>query len=231
MHRSGSIRARVVGRLPSMFLALLLLDAPPLAAQQPIHKWIDKDGRTHFGDRPPEGVLTEPLEVAHPPVPTAPQPAAGTPVEATAPDNPPPGPAVPDTRGPEAQARNARELQQECRAARRALEVLAQRMPVYRDAGGTLRAKWRGDTYRGERRYLDDNARAIEQDRTLQSIAGSCANPQSQREQQVAHDEFVREEYCARARVVLADMQRESAHTTRSDLEKQQARVAELCGH
>jgi hypothetical protein len=41
-------------------LALLLLAAAAAHAQQ-LYRWVDKDGKVHYGDKPPAGVAAKPV--------------------------------------------------------------------------------------------------------------------------------------------------------------------------
>ena len=45
------------------------------AASQPIYKWVDANGRTHYGEKPPEGVKATPVAAPTPPSSSAPAPA------------------------------------------------------------------------------------------------------------------------------------------------------------
>lgn len=46
-------------------LLLLLLFGPlaSLAQQEPVYKWTDAEGRTHYGNQPPPGVTAEPAQI------------------------------------------------------------------------------------------------------------------------------------------------------------------------
>lgn len=55
------------GTLAALALALVL----PAFAAQTIYKWVDEDGTVHYGERPPEGVAAEPVNVRSPRVGTS----------------------------------------------------------------------------------------------------------------------------------------------------------------
>ncbi|MDI9246436.1 DUF4124 domain-containing protein [Marinobacter sp. CHS3-4] len=51
-----------------MVRVVLLLCLLPLPVFGGVYKWVDADGRTHFGDRPPEQVSAQPVTVEPPPI-------------------------------------------------------------------------------------------------------------------------------------------------------------------
>lgn len=138
-------------------LVLALVVAP--AAAEGVYKWVDAQGRTHFGSRPPPGQKTEEL--------------GGS---ASAPE------AVPAQGGrswqeqlelsnqrrqlarekEQATAKSEQEGRQRCLAARNALDSL--------DSGGAryyLNAQ-------GERQYIDDAQRQAARDQAAQRVATYC---------------------------------------------------------
>lgn len=52
----------------NVFLLLLCLLATPVAALAGTYRWVDENGQTHFGDRPPAGAASDEVSVAPPPV-------------------------------------------------------------------------------------------------------------------------------------------------------------------
>jgi hypothetical protein len=66
-----------------------------------------------------------------------------------------------------------------CADARRQLAVLHAELPVYRDAEGAFRNAWRGDLYRGERRYLEPEERAAAITATRRQVLDACSDPRA----------------------------------------------------
>lgn len=52
----------------SVFLLLLCLLATPVAALAGTYRWVDENGQTHFGDRPPAGAVSDEVKVTPAPV-------------------------------------------------------------------------------------------------------------------------------------------------------------------
>jgi hypothetical protein len=206
-------------------LATLLVPASvPAGAAEPIHKWVDANGKVHFGDRPPEGVATEKVDVKDTNVQEsvhlqAPPPSGDTAASA---------PGGPFLSRDEEEAR-AREFAENCAAARRDVAVLTQRMPVYRAEDGSLQAAWENDTYRGARRYIEEPERAAELQRADDAIDTWCEQPGSGAAQAEATDAMLQEEFCEAARAQLANIQADKRRT-RDAIESQQREVDRHCG-
>lgn len=64
-----------------------------------------------------------------------------------------------------------------CADARRRFSVLHAAMPVYQDRQGAFRNAWRGDSYRGERRYLDAEARSRAIGQARRDVLAQCSDP------------------------------------------------------
>lgn len=52
----------------NVFLLLLCLLATPVAALAGTYRWVDENGQTHFGDRPPAGAVSDEVKVTPAPV-------------------------------------------------------------------------------------------------------------------------------------------------------------------
>jgi hypothetical protein len=50
-------------RYCKLLLPLLLGPLTGLAQQEPVYKWTDAEGRTHYGNQPPPGVTAEPAQI------------------------------------------------------------------------------------------------------------------------------------------------------------------------
>lgn len=80
-----------------------------------------------------------------------------------------------------------------CADARQQLAVLYAELPVYQEQGGAFRTAWRGDTYRGERRYLaaDERQTAIAAVRT--EVLTSCSDPQAFQSEEAAFKDALKD--------------------------------------
>lgn len=110
------------GSIPLGRIACILaLASMALPAMAQVYKWVDQDGRVHFGDNPPRGVKADAVPIR--PGPPSPAPASGappvespaaapaTPAAGAAPAaSPPPAPAQPAAPPP---PRNAAEAAKE----------------------------------------------------------------------------------------------------------------------
>lgn len=126
--------------------ALVFLAAPAHAAK--VYKWVDGQGRVHYGSQPP--LQAEPTEMdlrfigpAGPPPAPAGQPAADAPEQAEAESAP--------AEAPETQAQSAEFLREQCDRGRQRLKVLREGGPAqrYRKADGTV-FRFSGDDYAKE---------------------------------------------------------------------------------
>ena len=147
------------------FLAILAALALPAAAQ--VYKWVDEQGRTHYGEKPPEGVKATEM--------------GATPSSPAAPTAPAAPAAQPDWKQKELESKRQRiererkegaESQQakrrdavraqECAEAKRHLARLEEQIPVYQRNSA------------GERVYIEDKDRpaAIAAEKRL--VAENC---------------------------------------------------------
>ncbi len=191
-------------------LAVILL-APWLLGTT--YKWVDPQGQVHFTDTPPPaGTAYEVIAAPHlPPAPAAPAPAASQPVAATAAESPPP--TIADTAA--ASRDDAR-----CVDALFQLQVLAGDWKVYKPGPAD------------DRIYLHDRDRPSEIDRLTRERDANCSDEPDQltSQQRRARELFQSlSPDCREAREKLRNMQRPTARSAPSDIEKQQAYLAEHC--
>lgn len=142
----------------------------PTAAEagpaQAYYRWLDREGHIQYTDFEPVGVPSELI-------PLSPEPSAeDAPMLSSAGEE-----WQPDPFNDQDQQILPIEHIGPCADARRRLSVLHAAMPVYQDREGAYRNAWRGDSYRGERRYLDaeDRTRAIVQARA--AVLDQCSDP------------------------------------------------------
>jgi len=145
------------------FVAMVLAFSGAALSQQ--YKWVDKDGRTRYGDVPPPGVKATRLK--GPPAASAP-------------------PAAPGAKGPLSAAEKDAEFrkrQQEAQKAREKQELAAQDAQARREncarAQEYVRTIESGQRIsrtdnQGERYYLDDAQRAQELAKARQAAQQSC---------------------------------------------------------
>lgn len=138
-------------------VALALIAAP--AGAEGVYKWVDAQGRTHFGGTPPPGQKTEPLHNQTATPQAAPAQGGRSWQEQL---------DLSNQRRQQAQekeqasAKAEQENQQRCLAARRSLDSL--------QGGG---ARYRIND-QGERDYLDDSQRQAALDTASQRVATYC---------------------------------------------------------
>jgi len=203
------------GRWALKFAAILL--TPLLLGVT--YKWVDPQGQVHFTDSPPPaGTAYEVIATPHSPAvtpsaPTTHQPALAVPevVPATAAESPPR--VVADTAG-------ATPDDLRCVDALFQLEVLAGDWKVYKPGPGN------------DRTYLDDRDRPAEIERLSGERDASCsAVPEVLASQKQRASELFEalSPGCREAREKLQNLQRPTAHSAPSDIEKQKAYVAAHC--
>jgi hypothetical protein len=167
----------------------------------------------HFTDTPPPaGTAYELIATPYsPPAPAASAPAADRPAAATAVESPPP--TVADTTGaPPDDARCVDALFQ--------LQVLAGDWKVYRPGPGD------------DRTYLHDRDRPAEIERLARQRDADCSDdPERRASQQRRARELFQSltPDCREAREKLQNLQRPTARSAPSDIEKQQAYLDEHC--
>lgn len=141
-----------------LLLLLLALMAGPAAAEG-VYKWVDAQGRTHFGSRPPPGQKTEELNSPASTPEAAPAQGGHSWQEQLELSNQRRQQA---REKEQATAKTDQENQQRCLAARSALDSL--------ERGGAryyLNAQ-------GEREYIDDAQRQSARDLAAQRVATYC---------------------------------------------------------
>lgn len=144
--------------LSSIFpIALALLAGP--AGAEGVYKWVDAQGRTHFGSAPPPGQKTERLNSQTATPEAAPAQGNRSWQEQLDLSNQRRQQA---REKEQASAKSEQENQQRCLAARRLLDSL--------QGGG---ARYRVND-QGERDYLDDNQRQAALDSASQRVATYC---------------------------------------------------------
>ena len=160
--------------LVSLVLALAASSfAPPSLAQQ--YKWVDKDGRTQYGDTPPAGVKATPLRRPSGPA-SAPAPegkAAAKDAKAAK------GPLTPaeqeaEFRKRQTEAQKSREKDDKAsqeQEAKRANCSSAQEQLRMLESGQRIS---RTDA-KGERYYVDDDQRAADLGRARKSVSDWCS--------------------------------------------------------
>lgn len=203
------------GRWALKFAAILL--TPLLLGVT--YKWVDPQGQVHFTDSPPpagtayEVIATPRSPAVTPSVPPTHQPALAVPevVPATAAESPPR--EVADTAG--ATPDDAR-----CVDALFQLEVLAGDWKVYKPGHGN------------DRTYLNDRDRPAEIARLSSERDANCSDEPGvlASQKQRASELFeALSPGCREAREKLQNLQRPTAHSAPSDIEKQQAYIAAHC--
>lgn len=123
-------------------LAVCVLMLTPAALAQ-VYKWVDRDGKTHYGEKPPDGVKA--TEVGVPPPGPASAPDAWKQREIESRQR-----RIERERGDDAaraEERDSAVRQQRCNQARKALGMLKESIRVF------------SRNEKGERVYLEDNDR------------------------------------------------------------------------
>jgi hypothetical protein len=204
-------RNRWTLRLAAVLLAPLLLGAT--------YKWVDAQGQVHFTDSPPpagtayEIVAMPRPPAASPPAPSAAEPAPATPKASPAAAAEPPPPDVASAAG--ASPDDAR-----CVDALFQLEVLAGDWKVYKPGSGD------------DRTYLNDRDRPAEVKRLSAERDANCSKEPGvlASQKRRASDLFqAMSPDCREAREKLQNLQRPTAHSAPSDIEKQRAYIAAHC--
>lgn len=78
-----------------------------------------------------------------------------------------------------------------CADARRQLGILYSTLPVYTDQSGEYRNAWRGDSYKGERVYLDAEARTDAVTEVRSDVLEHCSDPEAFAREEAAYREKV----------------------------------------
>jgi len=176
------------------------------------YKWVDARGQVHFSDTPPPPGTAYGLVAAPHPVPAPPEPFVAPAAAAE------PAPAVPAQRGPPP-AHGTRD-DTRCVDALFQLQVLQGDWKVYMAGPGD------------ERKYLDDRDRPAEIERLASERDAACSDdPRELAAQQGRAGELFQamSPDCLEAREKLRNLQRPTAKSAPSDIEKQQAWIAAQC--
>jgi hypothetical protein len=138
-------------------LAFILIVAP--AAAEGVYKWVDAEGRTHFGSRPPVGQKTEAISSRSAAPDAAPAQGNRSWQEQLDLSNQ----RRQQARDKEqAAAKSDQDNQQRCLAARSALDTLDRERPIYRVNS------------QGEREYMEDGQRQAVREAATQRVATYC---------------------------------------------------------
>jgi hypothetical protein len=155
---------------PAAFAAEAMLSAGP-ATDVPegpavaYYRWIDSQGRVQYTDFEPVGVPAQRI-------PLAPPASDDAPAIASAGADWQPDPFYDQ----DAQILPIGHIGP-CADARQQLAVLYASVPVYRDDRGQYRTAWRGDTYRGDRDWLDADDRTSAITRARDAVLAHCSDP------------------------------------------------------
>lgn len=153
---------RIATLYMAVLMATLLLPATDAIASDSVYRWVDEDGNVHFGDRPPEQVDAEKINVQTSPG-SAGQPTADTTSEKT-----PPQPSYAQKQREErAQKRreNAEKQQSIAKGCEQRLATKAQLEPSTR----VMVTTEDGEVYR-----MDDNDRLEELAKLNVYISENC---------------------------------------------------------
>jgi hypothetical protein len=201
---------------------LLLLFLVVVTASAAIYKWVDEKGVTHYSETPPSNQKSQKVQL---PAITSPTTTMdnnlSNRIRQEKNENP-------ENITPNTDSGGLRE-EERCIEARKQLAMLQLQRPVYRDKEGKLHARWKYDTYKGEREYLSDAARPAEIERVRQEILASCQNPDDANAQELVRKEWVKSEYCVAARADLEALERPEAKTTQQELREKRQEVDKYC--
>lgn len=159
-----------------LFLAIIGFAA---AAHAQLYKWLDKDGKTRYGDAPPAGVKATALGApASGSGPAAAVPAAAAP--GAAPKDAKKGPLTPAEQAQEYRKRQEEEKKAGAKAEseRQALAAKAEDCARAREYLRTLESGQRivRTNAAGERYFMDESQTAQELAKSQQSIQQTCTN-------------------------------------------------------
>ena len=147
---------------------LLTNEDTPTPEESVYYRWIDSEGQVHYTDFEPVGVPSQRIPL-HP--------------ETDVEDAPPLARAEEEWPPDPFHDQDLQILPIEhigpCADARRQLAVLHAPLPVYRDESGSYRPAWRGDDYRGQRTYLDAEARTAAIRSARAAVLAHCSDPEA----------------------------------------------------
>ena len=140
------------------------------------YRWIDPQGRVQYTDFEPIGVPSQQVEL------NLAEEVEGPMLERA-------GVSQPDAFHDQDDQILPIEHIGPCADARRQLTVLHSELPVYRSEQGDYRMAWRGDEYRGERRYLEAEERMAAIQVARNAILSACSDPDAFRDEEAAFRE------------------------------------------
>ncbi|MEM9624265.1 MAG: DUF4124 domain-containing protein [Pseudomonadota bacterium] len=195
-------------------------------AHAEIYRWVDAEGRVHFGDKKPEArvdVESVTPDITEPPV----NPdegerrrlellrgdpwASSTELEQAAPES------------------SSLENPDRCRRARMQLGILQQEMAVYYTQSGTMRAHWSNDYYQGPRDYIADADRRRVEERVVDDLYAYCADPLDERALLEAYDAWYAAEWCEVHRIALKKAQDPATRSSSQHIESVAQKVKDSC--
>jgi len=198
-----------------------------------IYRWVDKDGRVHYSDKPAQDVESQHIEIEPTPNPKKPQiDTLQRPTLEEAVKESDRSKEAQRAKSSAEQSEKANRLAQEqrCIEARKQQTVLQElHLPAYRDEQGKFRAKWKYDTYQGKREYLDDAMRATAIEQAREEVAANCEHPDDAKAQELARMQWISSEHCAKHSVELEALEQPSARAVRQDLEEKRRLVKMYC--
>jgi hypothetical protein len=142
------------------------------------YRWIDANGRIQYTDFEPVGVPAERIPLA---LKDDDAPMLSSAGEARAPD---------PFHDQDQQILPIEHIGP-CADARRQLGILYAALPVYADESGEYRNAWRGDSYKGDRIYLDAEARTEAVTKVRSAVLEHCSDPEAFAREEAAFKENV----------------------------------------
>ena len=195
-----------------------------------VYKWIDEEGHVHYSDKPTEIYKSKEVDIEPGP---SPEEIKRANEEAEVLKQRSHEESISDQFEKEKKlAEKNKRLAQEqrCLEARKQLAVIQElHLPVYRDENGQFRAKWQYDTYQGKREYLSDAMRASETERAREKVVANCEHPDDTKEQEIARNQWIRSQYCAKYKAELEALENPSARAAQQDLERNRRLVEINC--
>jgi len=194
-----------------------------------MYKWVDEEGQTHYGDKPPAGTKFETLR-SLPPVSSEKAAKQRERLEQAEREME----TRMDERRSKAVAKKAEEqerasIMEQCLAWRRDVEKFDFGMPIYRDEQGRFRLHWRYDPYQGERLFLDDEEWDTEIAGLRDAISTHCGDPDDPKARRLARSQVSRVARCEAARADLEQLMRREVKVADDTLEAHRRFVKEIC--
>jgi len=186
-----------------------------------IYKWVDGDGNVHYSDKPPKGPSVE-NKIDQLNIPKQRDNVNSAQHAMQKPNN-------------ESSSRNEKQresksvIQQNCFEERKLLTLLQMQLPIYLDEGNNYHPKWKYDTYKGKRKYLDDKSRALELDRTRKKIKEHCNKSNNEEELEKAQLSWVKAELCSTAKANLSAIQQPQARSAKHEIDRHNKVVKRYC--